>query len=85
MDFLIGTVFCGVFKSAPMYVQRIEDFMRWKFNFGEVFSLEAYLIRYFDYKNSELNEVRDRRYSATTLRSWFSIILLSESTLTKRI
>jgi len=29
--------------------------------------------RYFDYKNSELNEEGDRRYSATTLRSWFSI------------
>jgi hypothetical protein len=61
------------FKSAPMYVQRIEDFMRWKSSFGEDISLEAKLIRYFDYKNSELNEEGDRRYSATTLRSWFSI------------
>ena len=33
--------FLRSFKSAPMYVQRIEDFMRWKSNFGEEFSLEA--------------------------------------------
>ena len=70
------------FKSAPMY---IDDFIRWKSNFGEDFSLEANLIRYFDYKNSEFNEEGDCRYSATTLRSWFSIFLLSGSTLAKEI
>jgi hypothetical protein len=63
------------FKSSHVYVQRVKDFLSWKSKFGEGTSLEANLITYFDYKNSEINEEGVRRFSASTMCTWFSIFV----------